>query len=52
MSRQEFANLLGLHVETIKRREKIEGWPRPVRIGSKVVLYDRGDIEKFLREAR
>ena len=52
MSRQEFANLLGLHVETIKRREKTAGWPHPVRIGSKVVLYDRSDIERFLQEAK
>jgi predicted DNA-binding transcriptional regulator AlpA len=52
MNRQELANLLGLHVETVKRREKTAGWPRPVRISSKVVIYDRTDIERFLQEAK
>jgi predicted DNA-binding transcriptional regulator AlpA len=51
MNRQELANLLGVHVETVKRREKTDSWPRPVRITSKVVLYDRTDVERFLQEA-
>jgi predicted DNA-binding transcriptional regulator AlpA len=52
MSRQEFADLLGLHVETIKRKEGTDGWPRPVRIGPKTILYDRSDVEKFLQESK
>jgi hypothetical protein len=52
---QGFADLLGLHVETIKRREKegsIEGWPTPIRIGGKIKLYERSDIERFLQESK
>jgi predicted DNA-binding transcriptional regulator AlpA len=51
MQRQELADILAVHVETIKRREKTtKGWPRPVRIGSKIVMYDRADVERFLQE--
>jgi hypothetical protein len=52
MNRQEFATLLCLHVETVKRREKDPGWPHPVRVSSKTVLYDRTDVERFLQEAK
>jgi hypothetical protein len=53
MSRYEFADLIGVHVETIKRREKeAPGWPVPVKISRKIVMYDRGDIERFLQEAK
>jgi hypothetical protein len=53
MSRQEFADLIAVDVETIQRREKrAKNWPTPVRISQKIVLYDRADVERFLQEAK
>jgi len=57
MQRQEIADMIGVHVETIKVWESNpdrtpKGWPAPLRIGDKIVLYEREDIDRFLREAR
>jgi hypothetical protein len=52
MDRQELASILAVHVETVKRREgKVHGWPTPVRVGNKAILYERSDVERFLRNA-
>jgi predicted DNA-binding transcriptional regulator AlpA len=55
MSREEFADLIGVNVRTIIRNEgdgTIKGWPTPVKIGNKIRLYDRSDVERFLQEAK
>jgi DNA-binding XRE family transcriptional regulator len=55
MSREEFADLIGVDARTIIRREKngsIPNWPRPVKIGHKIRLYDRIDVERFLEESK
>ena len=55
MSREEFADLIGVDARTIIRREKngsIPNWPRPVKIGYKIRLYDRIDVERFLQESK
>jgi hypothetical protein len=55
MITEEFADLLGVTNRTIQRRtadRSIEGWPAAIRIGPKITLYERGDVERFLQEAR
>jgi predicted DNA-binding transcriptional regulator AlpA len=55
MSREEFANILAVDVRTILRNEKRKTdkrWPTPVRIGSKIILYDRTDVESFLQQSK
>ena len=55
MSRDEFANILAVDVRTILRNEKNrtdKRWPTPVRIGSKIILYDRVDVESFLQQSK
>jgi len=52
MSQQEFADLIAVNVQTVRRRAGTPGWPTPVKIGQKLVLFDRTDIERFLQEAK
>jgi hypothetical protein len=52
MSQQELADLIGVNVQTVRRKAGTPGWPTPVRIGQKLVLFDRTDIERFLREGK
>jgi hypothetical protein len=55
MSREEFANILAVDVRTILRNEKKrtdKRWPTPIRIGSKIILYDRTDVESFLQQSK
>jgi hypothetical protein len=52
MSQQELADILAVNVQTIRRKAGTPGWPTPVRLGQKIVLFDRTDVERFLREAK
>jgi len=51
MSPQELADILAVNVQTVRRRAGTPGWPTPVRLGQKIVLFDRTDVERFLQEA-
>jgi predicted DNA-binding transcriptional regulator AlpA len=51
MDRDELAELLGVHRETIKRLEREKKVPQPIKISRKIVLYDRTAVERFLQEA-
>jgi DNA-binding transcriptional MerR regulator len=50
MDRREFAELLGIHVETLKRLERQGKIPKPSRFGG-ILRYDRSVVERFLQEA-
>jgi hypothetical protein len=52
MSQQELADILAVNVQTVRRRAGTPGWPSPLRIGNKLVLFDRTDVERFLQEAK
>jgi len=52
MSPQELADILAVNVQTVRRRAGTPGWPTPVRLGQKIVLFDRTDVERFLQEAK
>jgi excisionase family DNA binding protein len=50
MDRHEFAELLAVHVETLKRLERKGKIPKPSRFGG-ILRYDRATVEQFLKEA-
>jgi hypothetical protein len=52
MNQQELADILAVHVQTVRRKAGTPGWPTPVRLGQKIVLFDRSDVERFLQEAK
>jgi DNA-binding transcriptional MerR regulator len=50
MDRREFAELLAVHIETLKRLERQGKVPKPSRFGG-ILRYDRSVVEQFLKEA-
>ena len=52
VSRQQLAEAIGVHPESIKRLEREGKIPRAIRITSKIIRYERSAIEQFLKEAR
>jgi predicted DNA-binding transcriptional regulator AlpA len=50
MDRREFAEMLGIHIETLKRLERRGKIPKPSRFGG-ILRYDRSVVEQFLKEA-
>ena len=50
MDRREFAEMLGIHIETLKRLERQGKIPKPSRFGG-ILRYDRSVVEQFLKEA-
>jgi predicted DNA-binding transcriptional regulator AlpA len=50
MDRREFAEMLGIHIETLKRLERQGKIPKPSRFGG-ILRNDRSVVEQFLQEA-
>ncbi len=49
VSEPELARLFSCSIATIRRRRKQGGdWPKPVRLGGRLIRYRAGDIAKHL----
>jgi predicted DNA-binding transcriptional regulator AlpA len=51
LTRHDLAALLDVHFETVKRLEREGRLPAPIRISSKVIRYDKAEVQKFLQDA-
>ena len=51
MSRREVAALLGVHTETIKRYQR-KGLLPAIVLNSRLIRYERADVEKFLQSSK
>ncbi len=51
MSRREVASMLGVHTETIKRYQR-RGILPAIILNSRLVRYERADVEKFLQSSK
>jgi predicted DNA-binding transcriptional regulator AlpA len=51
ISRQEIAEDLGIHIETVKRMEAEKRLPPAIRLSPKLIRYDRAAYEECLRTA-
>jgi excisionase family DNA binding protein len=52
LDRVGVAQLLGVHLETVKRMERDGRLPKPIAFGLRVVRHERAAIEKYLEQAR
>ena len=48
VSRKEVAKLAGVHPGTVKRWERRDKVLTPIRINSRVVRYNKAEVEKLL----
>ncbi|MBL1120527.1 DNA-binding protein [Streptomyces sp. 110] len=48
ITRQEYAALARVHLDTVKRWARLGIGPRPRRVGPRLVRYDRAEVLEFL----
>ena len=45
----ETAELVRMHVDTLKKWRRLGIGPKPTRVGSRAIRYERSEVERWLR---
>lgn len=52
LSRKQVAEIAGVHPGTVKRWERRDKVLTPIRINSRVIRYDKAEVDKLLGRSR
>ena len=52
LSRKQVAKMAGVHPGTVKRWERRDKVLTPIRINSRVIRYDKAEVDKLLGRSR
>ena len=52
LSRKKIAKMAGVHPGTVKRWERRDKVLTPIRINSRVIRYDKAEVDKLLGRSR